>query len=390
LYNPLRFDTHQLKIGTYLSDTTLILLSAGNSSRFKSPTKKQWLYTGDNPLWLSVTKRFEKSYNFTKIIIVSSAIEIEYMRNFAQYCYVVGGENRQESLKNALKIVDTKFVLVSDIARCCVPKKMIKNILKHKNKASCIVPTLDINDTLYYDNSPIDREKTKIIQTPQLSRTKLLKKALKSDTIFTDDSSAIASLGKKVYFIKGSPKAHKLTRTEDIKKLSCLKKTPNKNLVGFGIDIHKFEDNKKMFLCGVEIDSDFGFKAHSDGDVAIHSIIDALLGASGMGDIGDLYPDNDEQYSNIDSKILLKDTIDRVKSFGFIISNIDITILAETPKISPYKAKMKNKLSKILEIQPNLINIKASTSEKMGFVGKKEGVTVYSVANLTYLRWETL
>jgi 2-C-methyl-D-erythritol 4-phosphate cytidylyltransferase/2-C-methyl-D-erythritol 2,4-cyclodiphosphate synthase len=341
-------------------------------------------------LWLSVTKRFEKSSNFKKIIIVSSAVEIEYMRNFASYTFVVGGENRQQSLKNTLEFVDTKFVLVSDIARCCVPKKMIKHILKHKNKASCIVPVLSINDTLYYDKSPIDREKTKIIQTPQLSRTKLLKKALKSDTIFTDDSSAIASLGKKVYFVKGSNKAHKLTRIEDLKKLSCLKKSKNKNLVGFGIDIHQFEDNKKMFLCGVEIDSDFGFKAHSDGDVAIHAIIDALLGASGMGDIGDLYPDNDDSYSDIDSKILLKDTLQRITKFGFVISNIDITILAQTPKISPYKLKMRKTLSDILQLKQNLINIKASTAEKMGFVGRKEGVTVYAVANLTYLRWEKL
>jgi len=390
LYNPLQFDTHYFKIGTYLSDTTLILLSAGSSSRFKSPTKKQWLYMGDNPLWLSVTKRFEKSLDFHKIIIVSSAIEIEYMRNFASYNYVVGGDNRQQSLKNALEIVDTKFVMVSDIARCCVAKKMIKDIYRNRKIASCIVPILDINDTLYYDNSPIDRDKTKIIQTPQLSRTKLLKEALKSDTIFTDDSSAIASLGKEIHFVKGSTKAHKLTYIEDLKKLPCLKATPNKNLIGFGIDIHQFEDNKKMFLCGEEIDSDFGFKAHSDGDVAIHAIIDALLGASGMGDIGDLYPDNDDTYSNIDSKILLKDTVERVRSFGFDISNIDITILAEVPKISPYKAKMKNKLAKILDIQPNLVNIKASTSEKMGFVGRKEGVTVHCVANLTYLRWETL
>ena len=373
-----------IHIGIYLSSTTLILLGAGSSSRFKTNVKKQWLYSGDTPLWLQVAERFEKAADFQQIIIVSSRDEIHYMRNFATYNYVEGGDTRQASLYNALQEVTSEYVMVSDIARCCIPADMIQRILSSKEEASCIVPVLPVTDTLYMNDDPIDREQVKIIQTPQLSVMTLLKKALETETIFTDDSSAIASLGEKVHFVEGSPLAHKLTTLSDLQKLPCIQAASPRTLTGFGIDIHPFEEGKEMFLCGVKIDVDYGFKAHSDGDVAIHALIDALLGAAGMGDIGELYPDTDASYAGADSKILLKDTVRRVASFGYEIGNIDLTIMAETPKLLPYKAEMKATLASLLGIRPNFVKIKATTAEKLGFVGRKEGVTVHAVANLTY------
>jgi len=377
-------------IGIYLSSTTLILLGAGSSSRFKTTVKKQWLYSGDSPLWLHVAEHFENSANFKQIIIVSSKDEIHLMKNFASYTYVEGGETRQASLANALKHVDSDYVMVSDIARCCVPSDMIERILEAKKEASCIVPVLPVTDTLYMNNAPIDRETVKIIQTPQLSVTTLLKKALETTTVFTDDSSAIASLGEKIHFVEGSPLAHKLTTLSDLQKTTCIQAPSARTLTGFGIDIHAFEEKKEMFLCGVKIDVDYGFKAHSDGDVAIHALIDALLGAAGMGDIGELYPDTEDSYAGADSKELLKDTVRRINAFGYTIGNIDLTIMAEAPKLLPYKAQMKTTLASILGIKANFVNIKATTAEKLGFVGRKEGVTVHAVANLTYFNWKNL
>jgi len=373
-----------------LSDTTLILLGAGTSSRFDANVKKQWLYTKDTPLWLHVAEHFERVAAFDEIRIVSSSEEIAAMQNFAAYTYVVGGNSRQASLKNALQKVTSQYVLVSDIARCCVPEEMIVRILDAKEKASCIVPILPVTDTLYLNNQPIDREQVKIIQTPQLSNTLLLKQALQTDTLFTDDSSAIASLGKKVHFVEGSTQAHKLTNLEDLQKVTCLQAPSSKTLTGFGIDIHPFEKGKQMFLCGVPIDVDYGFKAHSDGDVAIHALIDALLGAAGLGDIGELYPDTEDTYAGADSKMLLSDTVKRINAYGFEIGNIDMTIMAEAPKLLPYKEKMKHTLADILGIRKNFVNIKATTAENLGFVGRKEGVTVHAVANLTYINWKTL
>ena len=365
-------------------------MGAGNSSRFHANVKKQWLNTDETPLWLHVAEHFEKSASFKEIIIVSSQEEIAAMKNFAAYTYVQGGNSRQASLNNALTEVTSDYVLVSDIARCCVPTDMIQRILNAKEVASCIVPTLPVTDTLYLDNQPIDREKVKIIQTPQLSKTLLLIQALQTETLFTDDSSAIASLGEKVHFVEGSVKAHKLTTLEDLQKVTCLQAPSSRTLTGFGIDIHPFESAKQMFLCGVPIDVDYGFKAHSDGDVAIHALIDALLGAAGMGDIGELYPDTEDTYAGADSKVLLSDTVKRINAYGFTIGNIDMTIMAEAPKLLPYKEEMKKTLASLLGIRQNFVNIKATTAEKLGFIGRKEGVTVHAVANLTYTDWKKL
>jgi len=376
-----------LKLGLILHNITLILLGAGSASRFKLPPKKQWIWSGEKPLWLQVADEFQTIEQFQSTIIVSSRDDIQSMSNFANYKFIEGGDSRQASLKKALEHVSTPFVLVSDIARCCLDKEMIKRVILAKKNKSCVVPTLKVVDTIYYKNSPINREEAKIIQTPQLSDTAVLKKALDSDMEFTDDSSAVASIGGEIIFVEGSSKAHKLTTIEDLSKLSCLKRPSTRAMVGFGIDIHPFEDGKKMFLCGVEIDSPFGFKAHSDGDVAIHALIDALLGASGLGDIGEFYPDTDSEYKGVDSTKLLKDTVDRLNSLGYVIGNVDLSIIAQTPRLLNYKKKMRFNLSELLNIRPNLVNIKATTAEKLGWIGRKEGVAVEAVATLYYYDW---
>ena len=373
-----------------MSDITLILLGAGSSSRFKSDVKKQWLYSGEIPLWLHVAEHFDAMACFAKIILVSSAKDIALMRHFASYHFVEGGESRQASLKNGLKAVDTPFVLVSDIARCCIPEAMIRRILEAKEKASCVVPVLPVTDTLYLEQSPLEREKVRIIQTPQLSVTKTLKKALQTERLFTDDSSAIASMGEKVHFVEGAIEAHKLTTLSDLQKLPCIQAPSEKTLTGFGLDTHPFETDKAMVLCGVKIDVPYGFKAHSDGDVAIHALIDALLGAGGMGDIGELYPDTEAEYAGIDSTQLLSDTVRKLKTHGYEIGNVDITIVAQAPRLLAYKERMRQRIASLLGIRPSLANIKATTSEKLGFIGRKEGVTVHAVATLRYFNWKTL
>lgn len=312
------------------------------------------------------------------------------MPHFADYTYVEGGDSRQASLTNALAAVETPFVLVSDIARACIPATMLERILAAKGEAACVVPVLPATDTLYMDEAPIDREKVRIIQTPQLSVTERLKTALSGEQEFTDDSSAIASLGESVAFVEGDPKAHKLTTLSDLDRLPCLKAPSQRALTGFGLDIHPFEAGKPMVLCGVPVASEVGFKAHSDGDVAIHALIDALLGAAGMGDIGESYPDTDAAYAGADSKRLLQDTVARLQSHGYEIGNVDMTILAQTPKVSPYKQQMRQTLASLLQLPLHRVNIKATTAEKLGFVGRKEGVTVHAVASLYYFDWTKL
>lgn len=373
--------------GFSLSDLTLVMLGAGNSTRFNLGVKKQWLRVDEEPLWLVATKRLEKMYEFQKIIVVGQQDELSYMENFANYLFCSGGESRQESLKNALEHVDSEFVMVSDIARVCASKEIISRLIASKGCADIIVPTLRISDTAFYDDNPIIREDLRLIQTPQLSKTSILKDALKSNTIFTDDSSAIKAKGGTVWFVEGDSSAHKLTYKKDKSELGCLKPPSNRALVGLGFDIHAFSNKGPLLLGGVKLSDEFGFLAHSDGDVLLHALCDALLGAAGAGDIGEHFPDSDEKYKGISSQTLLLRVADFIKKVGFEIGNCDITIIAQKPKINPFKKEIKLNIAKLLNLPPSKINIKASTTEKLGAIGKEEGVCVLVNTVLYYFDW---
>lgn len=372
-----------------MSDITLVVLCAGTSSRFGLKTKKQWLRVKNEPLWFYVTKKLQDYSQFDKVIVTAHEDELIYMQNFSNtITFVQGGNTRQESMNNALNEVTTKYVMISDVARSCVPKGVIHDLITHKDKADCIVPFLEVSDTVVYNNETINRDNVKLIQTPQLSNTQKLKDALVNSTIFTDDSSAIKANKGTICYVKGSHQSKKLTFENDLIESSCLTAPSSDYYTGTGFDIHPFEDNKQMFLGGIKIDVPFGFKAHSDGDVLIHSLIDSLLGAAGAGDIGEFFPDNDAQYKNIDSKILLSKIVSFVNNVGFEIVNIDLTIIAEKPKITPYKTIIKTKIAELLNIQMQFINIKATTSEKLGFIGRSEGVAVQSIATLKFYDWK--
>ena len=373
-----------------MSDLTLILLAAGEASRFQRGVKKQWLRIGSEPLWLKVARSFEEMGLFKKIIIASHPDEIRYMRKFGGYTFTEGGSSRQESLLYALEEVDTDLVLVSDVARACVSKDICTRLLDAVSDADCAAPALKVSDTIYYGGKPADREKLLRIQTPQLSRTDTLRLALQVRETYTDESSAIYSSGGRVVFIDGDDSLHKLTFSDDVSRLPCLdSKGPDTTLsfTGSGYDVHAFEAGAKMVLCGVNIDVAYGFKAHSDGDVAIHALIDALLGAAGMGDIGELFPDTDSAYEGADSGKLLEEVVRKIRHYGFDIVHADIMIAAQAPKLSPYKERMTQRVASLLGIEPYFVNVKATTTEGLGFVGRKEGVAVSATATLKFHDW---
>lgn len=366
-------------------DISLILLAAGSGSRMNIKAKKQWLRSGHNPFWLIVARNFRNFYNFKQIIIVASQDEIEYMSEFDDsFEYIKGGDERQISLKNALSLVNYEYVMVSDVARIGVDKELTLRLIDECLKFDCVSPYLAVSDTTYEGFDILDRNQIKLIQTPQISKTSLLKKALESSEKFSDDSSAIKSVGGTLGFVKGSQKAFKLTTKDDLLKVK-LNPPSSECLVGNGYDVHKFTNGDGLIICGEKVHCEYSFIAHSDGDVGLHALTDAILGACGLGDIGEFYPDNDPKFKGIDSKVLLKDTLKRVQSYGYEIVNADITIIAQTPKLSPYKAKMKKNIAEILEIPR--INVKATTTEGLGFVGKKEGIAALATVSVKYLDW---
>jgi 2-C-methyl-D-erythritol 4-phosphate cytidylyltransferase/2-C-methyl-D-erythritol 2,4-cyclodiphosphate synthase len=372
-----------------MTRVSLVVLCAGISSRFLSNTKKVWLRTGDIPFWLYLTQKVSDCYEFDKIIVVCNKNELKYMKNFSdKMIFVEGCNTRQASMQNALSVVDSDYVIVTDAARVNTTQKLVLSLIEsaftNKEKA-CIAPSIKAVDTILYKNKTVDREQIQAVQTPQISKTTILKKAISLGE-FTDDSSAVSSLGESVLYIDGVVENIKITHLEDMKHI---KKTPPSNSIfsGNGIDIHEFEDGKPMVLGGVIIDSSFGFKAHSDGDVLIHSLIDSILGATGGGDIGEWFSDSDDKYKNADSKELLREIVEFISSVGFEIVNVDISIVAQVPRLDNYKSDIKNSIADILQIPKVFVNIKATTSEKLGFIGREEGVCVMCNANLKYYDW---
>lgn len=376
-------------------DLSLVIMAAGDSNRFRSLDlshrfpKKQWLRIGTMPLWQIVTHHFLKLCTFNQIIVVANPQEVDYMKNFCEYEIIAGGQTRQQSLQNALICVKNEFVLVSDVARWNLDEEVLKRLFEALNdRVDCIAPVLEVPDTVVCEKNYIDRETLRLIQTPQLSRTKILQTALKSNKNFTDESSAIAFAGGNVSYVKGSSKLAKLTQQDDLKALKGLTPPTLETFTGNGFDVHSFEKGKKMILGGVEIESDFGFAAHSDGDVALHALCDALLGGIGAGDIGEWFPDTDMTHKGANSALLLQKIYDFVISVGFELVNADVTIIAQTPKISPYKDKIRQKIAEILYTSKFRINIKATTTEHLGFIGRKEGIGVLANVNLKFINWQ--
>lgn len=403
-----------------MKDISLILLAAGDSSRFELRVKKQWLRVGELPLWQYVAQSIARAHPFKKIIIAVNEEDVSYCerlyacslasargesaeRGTSEYkfqskqgaigCgsanlkfhFVPGGANRQSSLKNALKLVESELVLVSDVARAQISPELISSLIRNLGDADCISPYLGVNDTTYLGERIVEREELRLIQTPQLSRTALLKKVLEGSEIFTDDSAAVGSAGGRLEFIKGEAGALKITRASDLAALN-LKLCSRDIFCGTGYDVHAIEKGTGIVLGGVQIPCEFALIAHSDGDVAIHALIDAICGAAMLGDIGELFPDSDAKLKGADSKELLRKVMRRVRGYGYELVNADITIIAQRPKIGAYKAQMQEVLSEILNCAR--VNVKATTTEGLGFTGRSEGIAAQAAVNLKFYDWQ--
>ena len=403
-----------------MKDISLILLAAGDSSRFELSVKKQWLRVGELPLWQYVAQSIARAYPFKKIIIAVNEEDVSYCERLyacssasargesaecgtseykfqseqdevecgsanLKFYFAPGGANRQSSLKNALKLVESELVLVSDVARAQISPELISSLIRNLGSADCVSPYLGVNDTTYLGERIVEREELRLIQTPQLSRTALLKKALEGSEIFTDDSAAVGSAGGRLEFIKGEAGALKITRASDLAALN-LKPCSRDIFCGTGYDVHALEKGAGIVLGGVKIPCEFALIAHSDGDVAIHALIDAICGAAMLGDIGELFPDSDAQFKGADSKELLRNVMRRVRGYGYELVNADITIIAQRPKISTYKAQMQEVLSEILNCAR--VNVKATTTEGLGFTGRSEGIAAQAAVSLKFYDWQ--
>ena len=362
----------------------LIILAAGDGKRLKSKTPKPYIEVNNKTLLEYTLNAFSNFTEIKKTVIVYNKKHRKYIKklNIKNVIKVIGGRTRQESTYKALskiKKFNCKKVLIHDAARPCPPKQLINNLLNKLKKNDAVIPVIKTNDatkrikrSVIFKN--IKRNSIRFAQTPQGFSYKKIYDVHKKNkkVLFDDDSSLFTNKNKKVFVVKGSKINLKITDKEDFNIFKSLKK--NKMYVGIGFDVHKLTKKRKLYLGGVKIPFYLGLEGHSDSDPVLHALIDGLLGACGLGDIGRLFSDKNKMYKNIRSTILLKKVIGLIKSKNFLINNIDINIIAQKPKIKKYSKKMKEVISKICKIKQNQINIKGKTTEKLGLIGKGKAI----------------
>ena len=371
----------------------LILLAAGDSKRLKSDSPKPYCKVGSKTLIEHSLKAFEKFSQIKKIIVVYNKKHKNYINklNLKNVIKITGGKNRQESVYKALikiKKMKCKKVLIHDSARPYPSKIIIKNLLNKLKKSNAVIPVIKnadatkrVKESIIFKN--IERDSLRFAQTPQgFTYKKIYQKHNENKNLFFDDDSALfTEYDEKVITIKGSKKNLKITDKEDLDIFKSFKK--EKVFSGIGFDVHRLISGRKLYLGGIKIPFSMGLKGHSDADPVIHAIIDGLLGACRLGDIGKLFPDKNKKYKNIRSTILLKKVVQLIESKDFTINNIDINIITQKPKIKKYSKKMIYKISEICKIKPSLINIKGKTSEKLGLVGKGKAIASEVIATVS-------
>lgn len=305
------------------------------------------------------------------------------------------GAERQQSVANALAVLadrgDDTFVLVHDAARPGVTVEVIDRLLAALATAKAAIPTLPVPDTLVEQaanlaGEVVDRSALARVQTPQAFHLGTLRRAHAEaiEAAATDDAQLVRRLGVSVATVAGDARLHKLTYAEDMAILSGLLgiRTMTRTAVGMGYDVHRLVTDKPLWIGGIEIAHSHGLEGHSDADVGLHALTDAILGALGDGDIGDHFPPTDPQWRGAASHRFLGFAAERVSARGGRIDHVDLTIIAEAPKIGPHRPAIRARIAEILAIPVERVSVKATTTERLGFTGRREGISAQAVATI--------
>ncbi|QOD38141.1 2-C-methyl-D-erythritol 2,4-cyclodiphosphate synthase [Candidatus Wolbachia massiliensis] len=376
-----------------------LIVAAGVGNRCSDTIPKQYIkLAGEFVLFHTVRKLLTNQYIDCVRVVINENHGNSYeeatssITDTKLLSPIYGGESRQNSVKlglESLQKINPDFVVIHDACRPFMSNALIDNLVESImiNQHIGIVPAIEAEDTMSLVNddfieSTISRGKLRAMQTPQIFNFKELLSCHQSNKEFTDDSSLMVAHKKHIAILKGEKSNFKLTTKEDINMAKLLLEGP-KYRVGTGYDIHKFiksQDKARNFIkiCGVEIEHNMAIEAHSDGDVAIHAIVDAILGALGCGDIGEHFPPSSAEWKDCSSSHFLDFAAEKAKEKGYRVSNLDVTIVCEKPKVSPYKVAMKKFISRILEIDDEFVNVKATTAEKLGSIGRNEGIAAHA------------
>lgn len=423
---------------------TAIIVAAGSARRMGG-IDKQYAELAGMPVLARSVAAFENNPYVDDIIIVVRGGDEERCRcdiikkyGFSRVVAVIaGGAERQDSVRAALELIvgagdvsdesggslsaaacigevsdrsggrndgRTGLVLVHDGARPLVSRRVIDAVIEGCDAFGAVVPAIQVKDTikqvaasenntgrLVVRSTPA-RSSLRAVQTPQGFDTALLKRAYDAcapDTAVTDDASLVESLGEHVYIVEGDEMNIKITTPSDLSRAEQLLNdtaslTTCAPRTGMGYDVHAFAENRKLILGGVDIPHERGLLGHSDADVLTHAVMDALLGAAALSDIGRHFPDTDPAYKGISSLLLLGHVAKLLHSRGWNIINIDATVIAQRPKIAPHIPQMKKNMAEVLKISESQINIKGTTTERLGFTGREEGIASQAVASIIH------
>ena len=365
-----------------------IIVAAGRGKRLGSSLPKQFLKVRGRTILEMSVEAFEQNKYVDEIFVAANADYCELTeklcRGFSKLKKIVaGGAERQDSVRAALDCLrgENGIVLVHDAARPFVSEAVINAVIEGTADFGAAIPTVPAKDTIRQvdgtGSRTLQRETLACVQTPQGFRISLLKhafeKAQAEGFLGTDDASLVERMGINISMVQGEDANRKITTREDLE---------TEMRIGTGYDVHRLVEGRPLILCGEQIPYEKGLLGHSDADVALHALMDAMLGAAGLGDIGKHFPDTDERYRGISSMKLLQKTAELLREAGYFLGNADITIIAQRPKIAGYIPKMRANIAEIMNCDENKINIKGTTTEKLGFVGREEGIASEAVCIL--------
>lgn len=373
----------------------VIIAAAGRGKRVGAPVPKQYLKIGGEYVLAKTVRAFNDMDEVDHIFIVTNEDYTDMCADIVRESsfekvegIVAGGETRQDSVFNALQEMNFRkpgisMVLIHDGARPFVGRDVILNVIKKTDEtgaaAACVAMTSSVRKMSAGDtvSESVDRDDYYSVQTPQGFRKSVLieayEKAYDDSFVGTDDASVVERAGHDIAIVDGDYGNIKITTKEDL---------PMENRIGTGFDVHRLVEGRKLILGGVDIPHDRGLLGHSDADVLLHALMDALLGAAALGDIGKHFPDTDEAYRNISSMKLLEEVKKLLDENFYKVGNVDITLIAQKPKIRPYVEEMRENIAQTLAVEKSRVNIKATTTEKLGFTGREEGIACEAAASI--------
>lgn len=362
-----------------------IIVAAGRGKRLGSSLPKQFLKVRGRTILEMSVEAFEQNKYVDEIFVAANADYCELTeklcRGFSKLKKIVaGGAERQDSVRAAFDCLrgENGIVLVHDAARPFVSEAVINAVIEGTADFGTAIPTVPAKDTIRQvdgtGSRTLQRETLARVQTPQGFRISLLKhafeKAQAEGFLGTDDASLVERMGINISMVQGEDANRKITTREDLE---------TEMRIGTGYDVHRLVEGRPLVLCGEQIPYEKGLLGHSDADVLLHAVSDSLLGACALGDIGGMFPDNDPQFLDADSLVLLRKVFERIRDNGYKVINVDATVIAQRPKMKPYMPEMRMNIAAALSTSIDNISVKATTEEEMGFTGRGEGISAHCV-----------